>query len=423
MDRKKKLAIIGSGISGLSAAYFLKDKYNITVYEKNAVFGGHSRTIPIVDNKKLKVYVDTGFIVLNDRTYPLLNKLLKDLEVDIEDTEMSFAVSANDGQLEWAGSSLDTLFAQRKNFLNIKMLRGVLDIIKFNTKAKDLIKESPNLSLGELIKKMNLGSWFRDYYILPMGGAIWSCPSSTMLSFPATTFVSFFDNHGLLSLKNRPQWHTIKNKSREYVKALVISISKNNTLKKNCNIEYVDCLDSKIQIKEYEEDPDVYDEVLFACHPVEILSVLKSINPAMQNALKKFSREKNIAYTHFDSEQMPKEKKCWSSWNYLYRKGEESSRVAVTYWMNKLQHISLKTPLFVTLNPVSPVAKEKIYDTHEFYHPVFNQDAIDGQLALQEIQGDRHVWFCGAYLRYGFHEDGVWSAAEVSKRIIKRDIS
>ncbi len=423
MNQKKKLAIIGSGISGLSAAYFLKDKYNITVYEKNAVFGGHSRTIPILDKKKLKVYVDTGFIVLNDRTYPLLNKLLKDLEVDIEDTEMSFAVSANDGQLEWAGSSLDTLFAQRKNFFNIKMLRGILDIIKFNTKAKDLIKESPNLSLGELIKTMNLGSWFRDYYILPMGGAIWSCPSSTMLSFPATTFVSFFDNHGLLSLKNRPQWHTIKNKSKEYVKALVISISKNNTLKKNCNIEYVDCLDSKIQIKEYEEDPVVYDEVLFACHPVEILSVLKSTNPAMQNALKKFSREKNIAYTHFDSEQMPKEKKCWSSWNYLYRKGEESSRVAVTYWMNKLQHISLKTPLFVTLNPVSPVAKEKIYDTHEFYHPVFNQDAMDGQLALQEIQGDGHVWFCGAYLRYGFHEDGVWSAVDVSRRIIKRDIS
>ena len=160
MDRKKKLAIIGSGISGLSAAYFLKDNYDVTVYEKNAVFGGHSRTISIVDNKKSKVDVDTGFIVLNNRTYPLLNKLLKDLEVDIEDTEMSFAISANDGQLEWAGSSLNTLFAQRKNLFNISMLRGVLDIIKFNAKAKDFIKKSTNLSLGQLIKKMNLGSWF-----------------------------------------------------------------------------------------------------------------------------------------------------------------------------------------------------------------------------------------------------------------------
>jgi len=423
MDRKKKLAIIGSGISGLSAAYFLKDKYDITVYEKNAVFGGHSRTISILDNKKLKVYVDTGFIVLNDRTYPLLNKLLKDLEVDIEDTEMSFAVSADDGQLEWAGSSFDTLFAQRKNLFNIKMLRGVLDIIKFNTKAKDFIKESPDLSLGELIKTMNLGSWFRDYYILPMGGAIWSCPSSTMLSFPATTFVSFFDNHGLLSLKNRPQWHTIKNKSKEYVKALVASISKNNTLKKNCNIDYINCLNSKIHIKVYDEDPVVYDEVLFACHPVEILPILKSINPVMQNALKKFSRQKNVAYTHFDSKQMPKKKKCWSSWNYLYQKGEEASMVAVTYWMNKLQHISFETPLFVTLNPVSPVAKEKIYDIHEFYHPIFDQNAIDGQLSLNKMQGNSHIWFCGAYLRYGFHEDGVWSAVDVSRRMKKSDMS
>ena len=308
MNRKKKLAIIGSGISGLSAAYFLKDNYDVTVYEKNAIFGGHSRTISIVDNKKSKVDVDTGFIVLNNRTYPLLNKLLKDLEVDIEDTEMSFAISANDGQLEWAGSSLNTLFAQRKNLFNTNMLRGVLDIIKFNAKAKDFIKKSPNLSLGQLIKKMNLGSWFRDYYILPMGGAIWSCPSSTMLGFPATTFVSFFDNHGLLSLKNRPQWHTIKNKSKEYVKALVSSISKNNTLKKNCNIEYIDCLDDKIQIKEYGKDLVVYNKVLFACHPVEVLPILKSINPALQSALKKFSREKNIAYTHCDSMQMPKEK-------------------------------------------------------------------------------------------------------------------
>ena len=423
MDRKKNLAIIGSGVSGLSAAYFLKDNYNITVYEKNAVFGGHSRTISVLTNNKAKVDVDTGFIVLNDRTYPLLNKLLKDLEVQIEDTEMSFAISANDGQLEWAGSSLNTLFAQRKNLFNISMLRGVMDIIKFNAKAKDFIKKSPNLSLGELIKKMNLRSWFRDYYILPMGGAIWSCPSSTMLDFPATTFVSFFDNHGLLSIKNRPQWHTIKNKSKEYVKALVLSISKNNTLKKNCNIEYIDCLDGKIQIKECDNDPVVYDEVLFACHPVEILPVLKSINPAMQNALKKFSRKKNIAYTHFDSKQMPKEKKCWSSWNYLYRKGEEASRVAVTYWMNKLQHINPKIPLFVTLNPISPIPEEKIYDTHEFYHPVFDQTAIDGQLALNETQGDSHVWFCGAYLRYGFHEDGVWSAVEISKKIKKSDIA
>jgi predicted NAD/FAD-binding protein len=267
MGKKKSIAIIGSGISGLSSAYFLRDKYDLTVYEKNAVLGGHSRTISILTKNQKKLEVDTGFIVLNDRTYPLLNKLLKDIKIEIKDTEMSFSISTNNGQLEWAGSSLNTLFAQRKNLFNLSMLRGVLDILKFNAYAKDFIKKSPNLSLGELIQKMNLKAWFRDYYILPMGGAIWSCPSNTMLNFPATTFVNFFENHGLLSLKNRPQWHTLKNKSKEYVRALEISIEKNGIIKKNTNISYIDCSDGKIKIKEEGKESIIYDEVLFACHP------------------------------------------------------------------------------------------------------------------------------------------------------------
>jgi predicted NAD/FAD-binding protein len=303
------------------------------------------------------------------------------------------------------------------------MLRGVLDILKFNAYAKDFIKKSPNLSLGELIQKMNLKAWFRDYYILPMGGAIWSCPSNTMLNFPATTFVNFFENHGLLSLKNRPQWHTLKNKSKEYVRALEISIEKNGIIKKNTNISYIDCSDGKIKIKEEGKESIIYDEVLFACHPVEILSLLRSIKPDMKNTLIKFTREKNIAYTHSDKEQMPKEKKCWSSWNYLYKKSDNDSRVAVTYWMNKLQHIDNNIPLFVTLNPISPIPKDNIYDVHQFHHPVFDQAAIDGQFELNHMQGYQNIWFCGAYLRYGFHEDGVWSAAEVSKKIIKSDQS
>ena len=418
----KKIAVIGSGIAGLSSAYFLKDTCDVTVYEKNSVFGGHSRTISITTKNNKIIDVDTGFIVLNDRTYPLLNQMLKDLKVKIKNTEMSFAISSNDGELEWAGTSFDALFAQRKNLLNIGMLRGILDIVKFNNKAKVYVEKFPSLSLGELIKKMNLKSWFRDYYILPMGGAIWSCSSIAMLDFPATTFVNFFDNHGLLSIRNRPQWHTIKDKSKTYVEALITSIGEKGALKKNASIEYIDCMESSVDIKEHNKAAITYDEVVFACHPAEVLAMLKSVSPSKRATLNKFSRQKNTAYTHFDLNQMPKEKKCWSSWNYLHKKETKGHSVAVTYWMNKLQHIDASSPVFVTLNPISPIPKDMIYDIHEFYHPVFDQSSIDGQLDLNKIQGDSNTWFCGAYLRYGFHEDGVWSAAEIFKKMTSRNL-
>lgn len=422
MTKKKKIAVIGSGIAGLSVAYFLKDSCEVAVYEKNKVFGGHSRTIAITTGDGKTLEVDTGFIVLNDRTYPKLNQLLQDIGIEIKDTEMSFAISVDDGALEWAGTSLDALFAQRKNLLNLQMLRGVLDIIRFNASAKRFVKKFPHLSLGELIKKMKLKSWFRDYYILPMGGAIWSCSSAAMLDFPAATFVNFFDNHGLLSLRNRPQWHTIKHKSRTYVEALVALIQEKGCLVNNASIQYVDCSSDSVEIKEHDQEAKIYDEVIFACHPTETLDILRSVTSKEKMILEKFSKQKNIAFTHCDFDQMPKQRKCWSSWNYLYKKEKEDHSVAVTYWMNKLQHIDPLAPVFVTLNPVKVIPKEKIYDVHEFYHPVFNEAAIAGQLELNAIQGDRHTWFCGAYLRYGFHEDGVWSATSIFEKMTERKL-
>jgi len=421
---RKKIAVIGSGISGLSAAYFLKDSCEVTVYEKNDVFGGHSRTISVNATNGRSLEVDTGFIVLNNRTYPKLNQLLKDINIEIQDTEMSFSISADNGHLEWAGASLGTLFAQRKNLFNFQMLRGILDIIRFNAKAKSFTERFPSLSLGELIKKMRLKSWFRDYYILPMGGAIWSCSSKAMLDFPASTFVNFFDNHGLLNLKNRPQWHTFRYKSKAYVEALVTSIKEKGYLVKNASIQYVECTESRVAIKEHHKEIKLYDEVVFACHPAEILSILKNINSEKRTLLEKFSRQKNVVFTHCDSNQMPKSKKCWSSWNYLYEREKETddSAVAVTYWMNKLQHIDPATSIFVTLNPITSIPKHKIYDVHEFYHPVFDQDSISGQIGLNGMQGLDRTWFCGAYLRYGFHEDGVWSAANIVKKMTEKNL-
>jgi len=411
MQNKKRIAIIGSGISGLSSAYFLKNDHEVTLYEKSDRIGGHSRTIDINGLK-----VDTGFIVLNDATYPNLNKLFTELKIDIVKTEMSFAISANDGALEWSGTSINSLFVQRKNIFNIPMLKGIFDILKFNKSAMNFVAKAPDLTLGELIDQMKLGSWFREYYILPMGGAIWSCPYEAMMEFPASTFVNFFENHGLLSISNRPQWYTLKNRSISYVRALEDLIEKSGRIIKNASIDYIKRTQSGIELKESGQEFCNYDEVIFACHPKEVLAMLKDPSSQEQIALEKFSRQKNIVYTHSDSSQMPKLKGCWSSWNYLYNK-EENSKVSVTYWMNKLQHIDESFPLFVTLNPTRPIAQDKIYDTCDFYHPVFDQKSIEGQKAIDKLQGVDKIWFCGAYLRYGFHEDGIWSATNIVNKI------
>ncbi len=383
MKNKKRIAIIGSGISGLSAAYFLKDDHKITLYEKNYSLGGHSRTITINDQNGRAIEVDTGFIVLNDRTYPNLNSLFQNLKIELVKTEMSFSISANDGDIEWSGTSINKLFAQRKNIFNIPMLRGIFDILKFNKNAINFVKEFPHITLGELINRMSLKSWFRDYYILPMGGAIWSCSYQTMMDFPASTFVSFFYNHGLLSINNRPQWYTLKNKSISYVKALIDLILVKGKIFKNSSIEYIKRTEFGVEIKESAKDPCHYDELVFACHPTDIIDILQDITSRERAILEKFSKQKNTAYTHCDLEQMPKLKKCWSSWNYLYKKGLGEQNVSVTYWMNKLQHIDEYFPLFVTLNPISPIAKDKIYDIYDFYHPIF--DPMENEASFKVI--------------------------------------
>jgi len=418
MSNKKRIAIIGSGISGLSAAYFLKDQHEITLYEKDNRLGGHSRTINIPGLSSEEIELDTGFIVLNDRTYPNLNKLFQDLKIDLVKTEMSFSISANNGDLEWSGTSLNSLFGQRKNIFNLPMIKGIFDILKFNKNAVSLSHKFPELTLGELIDQMSLGDWFRNYYILPMGGAIWSCSYQAMMDFPASVFVRFFDNHGLLNITNRPQWYTLKNKSISYVKRLEALIQAKGKIIKNSSIDYVKRTEAGVEIKENGRDKINYDEVIFACHPTEILSILQDKSIKEKAILSKFLKQKNTVYTHSDMNQMPKIKRCWSSWNYLYKKDTEE-RVSVTYWMNKLQHIPEYLPLFVTLNPIDPISKEKIYDICDFYHPAFNQEAINGQKELDNIQGINKIWFCGAYLRYGFHEDGIWSSVNILEKMRK----
>ena len=413
MTSRKKIAIIGSGISGLSAAYYLKDKYQITLHEIESRLGGHSRTIRINDH----IDVDTGFIVLNDRTYPYLNKLFTELGIDLDKTEMSFAISVNEGELEWAGTSIDSLFAQRKNIFNLEMLKGIFDILKFNKQALAIVKNFPSISLKKLIDEMRLGAWFENYYLLPMGGAIWSCSLALMLDFPAANFINFFDHHGLLNITNRPQWYSLKNKSISYVNILENEINKNAKIVKNSAINSITRSDNLVQIERENNEVEVFDEIIFAINPEEILKILKDPNEAEKNTLAKFSRQKNIAYTHSDISQMPKLTKCWSSWNYICQKDIAAHRVCVTYWMNKLQHIDSSFPLFVTLNPISEINPDKIFDIHEFYHPVYNHHSASGQIEIDKLQGINQTWFCGAYLGNGFHEDGISSTIKIINKM------
>ena len=421
MDDIKKLAVIGAGISGLSAAYFLKDKYKITLYEKSERLGGHSRTINIQPSSSSKpIQVDTGFIVLNDRTYPNLNNLFKDLNIELDQTEMSFSVSYNHGALEWSGTSIDTLFAQRKNIFNFSMLKGILDLLRFNYNAIKYINEDPELTMHELIVKMHLNDWFKEYYILPMGGAIWSCSLKQILDFPAATLVNFFANHGLLNIYNRPQWYTLRNRSIDYVAKMEDLIKVNHEVVKNSKITRITRENELVKVEFENQELAYFDAIIFACHPVAILEILADASVEEKNILTKFSRQKNIVCTHGDPNYMPKLKKCWSSWNYIYHQDFKDTEIAVTYWMNKLQHIDNKFPLFVTLNPHQEIPEDKIYDLYNFEHPVFNHAAIQGQKMIHDLQGKNKLWFCGAYLRYGFHEDGIWSAIHLKNLLEQR---
>lgn len=409
---RKKIAIIGSGISGLSAAYFLKNRCDVTLYEQEPRLGGHSRTIRVHHNSGHVIDVDTGFIVFNDKTYPHLNKLFKELQIEIEKTEMSFAVSLDQGKLEWSGNNLDTFFAQKKRLFSLSMLKGGLDVLRFNRTAQKRVLKEPNLTLAEFLDAANMGSWFRNCYLLPMGGAIWSCSAQQMEQFPASTFVNFFNNHGLLTLTDRPQWYTAKNKSAEYVGKIEKALP---CVKKGVDIKTISRGPEGVRITT--QETAIFDEVIFACHPQNILSLLQDVSSDEKEILSKFSKQKNIAYTHSDEAHMPRLRKCWSSWNCLYDGQTQDHPVSMTYWMNRLQHIPSHSPLFVTLNPLKQIPEEKIYDVCEFYHPLFDKKSLEGQKQIDSIQGTNRTWFCGAYLRHGFHEDGIWSTVTLLEKM------
>ena len=409
-----KIAIIGSGISGLSTAWFLKQKHDITLFEKNNYLGGHSNTASIKYKNK-KIDVDTGFIVFNFRTYPNLKAFFELLNVKIAKSDMSFGIKNLDNSLEYSGNNLFSLFAQKKNLLNPKFWGMLKDIMVFNKKATKLIKSKQvdeNLTLEQFIKNLKLGQYFQDYYLLPMAAAIWSCPLELMKNYPAQTFLQFFYNHGLLTITNQPQWYTVAGGSKEYVKK--ISQSFDNKIKLNCAIKSAIQKGKKIILQDENNQEYQFDHIIFASHTDQTFKILQDKTKEEKEILGNIKYSKNTAILHKSETQMPKSKKAWASWIYL--SSSKENKVSLSYWMNNLQNIEHKYPLFVTLNPITKIAKKDIFGQYKYEHPIFDLKAIEAQKSLDKIQGQRNIWFCGAWTKYGFHEDGLNSALKIVKK-------
>lgn len=407
----ERIAIIGSGISGMASAYLLHPHAAITLYEKESRIGGHSRTLE-VDYGGTHIPVDTGFIVFNHRNYPHLCALFARLKVPTQESNMSFAASVDDGRMEWSAKDTNSVFAQRRNLLNPVMWKGIADIMRFNRESLALAEANPGLTLGELIDIMKMGRWFRRYYLLPMGAAIWSCPAETMLEFPALSFTRFFHNHGLLTVNDQPQWHTVTGGSREYISRLTAPYA--DRIRVGAPVVRISRTEEGVALQLKSGEVELFDGAVLACHGNEALTMMVDATEEERAALSAFTYQKNHVVLHRDVAQMPKRKRAWSSWNYLYDSRKAGSSVAVTYWMNRLQNIDPRFPLFVTLNPITPIDEKLIFNEHWFEHPVFTTEAVAAQAKVQAMQGRNHLWFAGAHLGSGFHEDGMRSAVQMA---------
>lgn len=407
-----KIAIIGTGISGLGAAYLLNPDHNITLYEKNAYIGGHSRTIEVPTGDTISA-VDTGFIVFNNWNYPNLLGLFKELDVPYQKSDMSFGVSVNNGWLEYGSGGM---FAQKQNWVRPNFYLMLADIIRFNKESQAYIERDVDITLQECLDQLKMGEWFRRYYLLAMGAAIWSCPIDTIMKFPAKTFLQFFKNHGLLSINNRPQWYTVTGGSREYIARLTSGFE--DKIKTNCGAKTVNKKGNNIEVIDTNGNKETYDQVIFACHADEALKLINDPTNEEISALGSFDYQDNQIIVHTDVSFMPKHKKCWASWVYLSEEQEDKKKaVSLSYWMNNLQGINNDYPIFVTLNSGRRPQENSILDEHTFSHPIFDLKAIKAQDKIAYIQGKNGLWFCGAYQRYGFHEDGLLSAVNIVKKM------
>ncbi|MDD1792205.1 FAD-dependent oxidoreductase [Enterovibrio sp. ZSDZ42] len=416
-----KIAIIGSGISGLTCAHYLHKEHDITLFEANDYIGGHTATVD-VEVESGKYAIDTGFIVFNDRTYPNFQNLMKDIGMDAQESEMSFSVRNEDNGLEYNGHSVGSLFAQKRNFLNPKFYKFISEILRFNKEAREAYSIATHgdplveQTLGDFLTRRQFSEYFCQNYILPMGAAIWSSTLSDMRAFPLKFFLRFFQNHGLLDVTNRPQWYVIPGGSREYVRKMVPAFEDRITL--NARIKHVERFAHHVVVAT-EHSEEVFDHVIFACHSDQALALLKRPTQDEQLILGSIDYQDNDVVLHTDTRLLPRRKAAWASWNYHLGEGtgREDRPAALTYNMNILQGINSPETFCVTLNQSDSIDPKKILRQFVYAHPVFDQKCIDAQQRRSLISGNNNSWFCGAYWYNGFHEDGVRSALDVVKSI------
>lgn len=418
---------MGSGISGLAVAHSLKGQADVTLYEAGDYFGGHANTVDIslpTAQGMVTHGVDTGFLVFNERTYPNLINLFAELAVETALSDMSFSVQApkawGEESLEWSGTNLDTVFAQRKNLIRPKFIKMLLDVLRFNQLCTRIAEEQKETDmrqpLSAFLKAHQFSDAFKEWYFLPMMGCIWSCPTDQMLAFPVATMIRFCHNHGLIQVSNRPRWFTVAGGSRNYVQKIVAGIADKR-------------LNSPVQLIERDEQgvrvitqghAERFDEVVLCTHSDQALRMLKAPTELETQCLSAIRYQDNVAVLHTDQSVLPKRQKAWAAWNYVRAESadQESARVCLHYLLNKLQPLPYEQAVVVSLNPTQAIDPQHVIRTIDYAHPVFDLAAIDAQQRMPLLQGQHHTWYAGAWLGYGFHEDGLKSGLAVARELL-----
>lgn len=412
---RREIAVIGSGISGLSAAWLLSAAHDVTLYEAAGRLGGHANTVAVPQRDGPQLDVDTGFIVYNEATYPNFTALLAHLGVETAPTEMSFAVSLDGGRLEYSGSGLAGLFAQRRNLLSPRFWSMLGDLRRFYARAPrdaEALAQS-GASLGDYLAAGGYGAAFRDDHLLPMAAAIWSAPCSEILSYPATAFIRFHDNHGLLRLTDRPVWRTVSGGSRRYVEALRARFSGEILLGRAARRVHRGA--DGVRVDDESGGSRRFDDVVIATHADDALALLAQPTAPERELLGAFRYSRNRAVLHGDESLMPRRRAAWASWNHLGERTASGAPCAVTYWMNRLQELPCSRPLFVTLNPPREPREDLVLREEVYAHPIFDGPALAAQARLWSLQGQGGIWYCGAHFGSGFHEDGLQAGLAVAE--------
>ena len=413
MHNKQRIAVVGAGISGLASAWLLSRQHDVTLFEAGEYLGGHTNTVDVTLEGKTHP-VDTGFLVFNEKTYPNLIALFALLGVDSVETEMSFAVSLENPNLEWAGSNLATIFGQKRNLVRMQFWRMLSDILRFNRESTAWLATHPDnqRSLRDFLEAGGYSDAFSDWYLLPMAAAIWSCPTDQMRDMPLATFIRFCQNHGLLQVFDRPMWRTVRGGGREYVRKIAAQL---DDIRLACPVSSIR-RDEQGLCLTHAHGREYFDQVVMACHSDQSMAILgETASVGQQQVLAAIRYQPNRAVLHTDAALLPRDRKLWSAWNYFAGQGEPGDQpVGVSYLINKLQPLPFETPVVVTLNPAREPDPAKILAEFDYAHPIFDAAAIAAQQQLATVQGEGGIWLAGAWGSYGFHEDGLKSAVRVA---------